>query len=618
MEKETISNPEAEAAFPDAEGPIPSDLPFGDKAPQDPRQLPTDGNETIGEAFRQITEPKAPHKFALKKAILVGLCILVLAVILGTIGFFLISSAADPYDGLILSNVTVAGVDVGGMTRRDAEEAVRSVTDPLYSAGTMVVSLPDGAVKLSPDDTGVRLDVRGAVKAAYAYGRSGSREQRQADYNASLTGSYEVSLLPYVEADEDFIIESLNTYSEEHTSIYTPSSYALEGTMPELSLDKFKESAPCQTLMLTLGTPGGTLDAEAVTQKILSAYAAGEFTVRIDVVDENSLPAPLDLTRIHAELYIPPVDSTLDLQEFEVIPGSYGYTFDLALARELLDQAEYGDTVTVPMEYVRPQVMEDDVLFQDVLGTYATPHNTNENRNNNLRLACQTIDGLILMPGDEFSFNGTLGQRTAEKGYKPAPAYSGHELTNSYGGGICQVSSTLYSSCLLADMEILSRINHGFPPTYMDKGMDATVSWGGPDFQFRNSSHFPIKIHAETTDEEVRIEILGTDDRDYYIQVEVDVTGSSDAGVEYEEHAPGGQYRDGDVIRGGSPGYYVKTYRCKYDKKTDDLISREYEASSSYLGRPKVVASVKEPAPPTEEILPIEPPASSGAVPDPA
>ena len=632
------SVPHKQSAMPAAEEPLPPVL-SGDELLREPQtasrrsaQDARSDDRDIEEAFRRMTgeessqpgsdsRPAArPARSNTVKILLVSLCALLLVILVGTIGFLLISSATDPYNGLILSNVTIADVNVGGMTRSDAEKAVSSAADPLYSAKTMVITLPEGTLELAPSDSGIRLDVRAAVKAAYAYGRTGSKEQRQEEYDASLVGNHTVSLLPYLKLDERGVRSLLNAYAEEHVSVYAPSSYALEGTMPELSLEKFNENAPCQTLMLNPGNPGGSINVDQVYDRLLQAYADRTFTLRVEEVDADTLPAPLDLPKIHSEFYIEPVDSTLDMEEYQVIPGSYGYTFDLSLAQELLEQAEYGETVKVPMEYVAPELMEDDVLYQDVLGAYVTPHGTNENRNNNLRLACEALDGLILYPGDEFSFNETLGQRTAEKGYKPAPAYSGTTLVPALGGGICQVSSTLYSSCLLADMEIVFRINHGFPPTYMDKGMDATVSWGSPDFQFRNSSNFPIKLRAETTDEEVRIQILGTDERDYYVKMETEITSITDPPIEYEVHEPGGQYKDGDVISGGTTGYYVKTYKCKYDKETDELISRDYEASSSYQTKPRIIASVKDSTPPTEEVLPVEPqvpPASSEAAPDP-
>ena len=174
-------------------------------------------------------------------------------------------------------------------------------------------------------------------------------------------------------------------------------------------------------------------------------------------------------------------------------------------------------------------------------------------------MACASLDGLILWPGEEFSYNQTLGERTKDRGYKPAPAYSGTDLVASYGGGICQGSSTLYYCTLLADLEILERVSHGYEARYIQIGCDATVSWWGPDFRFRNNTNFPIMIKAEVSDGYVRMQLLGTDEKDYYIEMESEVRGTS------QTHR------------------YVKTYKLKYDKETGELLSRDYEASSSYL-----------------------------------
>ena len=128
----------------------------------------------------------------------------------------------------------------------------------------------------------------------------------------------------------------------------------------------------------------------------------------------------------------------------------------------------------------------------------------------------------------------------------------------SYGGGICQGSTTIYCAALYADLEIVHRKNHGFTVSYVKPGLDATVNWGGPDFQFRNSTHFPIKISAEVSDGFVKVALLGTEERDYYVEMESEVGYGSDA-------------------------IYCKSYKCKYDRETGELISREMEARSNYM-----------------------------------
>ena len=389
----------------------------------------------------------------------------------------------------------------------------------------------------------------------------------------------------------------LESYAGDSGSTLTQTKYGLEGEQPELSADKFDEKAPGQTLVITMGTPGIGFDPEAVLQQVLEAYGDHKFLVTVETVEELTEPDPINLESIYKEFYIAPVNATIDPTTSEIKPGSYGYEFDLEEAKKLVDEAEFGEEIRIPMEYIEPDILDESSLFQDVLGSGQTKHNTNENRNTNLRLACQAINGVVLNPGETFSFNDTLGQRTAAKGYKPAPAYSGNETVDEIGGGICQVSSTLYYSALLADMEIVSRINHGFVPTYIDYGMDATVSWKSPDFQFRNNSPYPVKIQAEVSDGYVKVQILGTDNRDYYVKMKYKITATQEPDTDYEDYAYENElgYKDGDVIKEGVTGYTVKTYKCKYDNQTNALLSEEYEATSQYKTVNKVVARVEKP-----------------------
>jgi hypothetical protein len=210
-------------------------------------------------------------------------------------------------------------------------------------------------------------------------------------------------------------------------------------------------------------------------------------------------------------------------------------------------------------------------------------------------LACAALNGVVLDPGETLSYNETVGQRTKEKGYLPAPAYSGHTLVDSVGGGICQVSSTLYYCSLLSDMEIVSRVNHGYSVSYIDLGMDATVNWGGPDFQFKNNTNYPIKIEAHVSDGYVKMRILGTDEKDYYVKMEYEITGYIHPDTVYEEHGPDEGYHDGQILSGGVTGYYVKTYRCKYAKDSDKLISRDFETRSSYMGKDILIVRIVKP-----------------------
>lgn len=562
-------------------------------------------------------EPDAPDEESPtvsknRKIILFSLLgvVLVAVVALGIVLSTLSGGVGD--DGRILNNVVVAGVNVGGLTREQAVSAVHQATDKTYTGQDMVVILPDTTLHLTPTQTGARLDVDAAVEAAFEYGRTGSRAERDAAKAQVASGEYYIGLLPYLSLDTDYIRQQLEDYKSNFNSIYHESYCHLEGDMPELKgSEDFDINAPCQTLVLNAGTVGRHLDIDAVYTQVLDAYSLHIFEVDAADAAPETTPEPLMLEGIYAELHTDPVDAFMDPETFEVEYETYGYTFDLEKATQLLSEAEPGTDVTISMEFIAPEntyASLKAMLFRDVLGYAETAHTNNTNRNTNLKLACAAINGLVLMPGEVFDYNKTLGERTAEAGYKPAAAYSGGETVQSIGGGICQVSSTLYYAALLADMEIVTRSAHSFVSSYIPFGMDATVSWGGPDFRFSNNTDYPLRIEAEVSDGYVKVRLVGTDEKDYYVKMEYKIVSTTDYETVYEDYPTDNEkgYKDGDIVQTAYTGYTVKTYRCKYSKATDALISREDEATSRYKARNLIIARVTseetEPStePPTE------------------
>ncbi len=578
----------------------------------------------IDQAFRQVTkqtsqqptEPvSAPEEEVIspamernKKIVLITLCVLALVVLIGagiTVGV-LFGGLGD--DGLILNNVHVAGINLGGMTQDQAEAAIRAVTKDTYTNVDMVVYLPDQTLVLSPADTGANLDVAAAAQAAYEYGRTGGLSEREAAKNHVLTGEYNIALLSYLSLDTAYIRAQLDTYGASFNSTYAASSYKLEGTMPSLEPDDFDEEAPCQTLILNPGAPGRNLDIDALYNRILDAYSFNTFEVDARDSAPQEDPKPLDLDAIYEEVYVEPVNASMDMETFEVTPEIYGYGFDLENAKTLLSEAEANTEIRISLEYLIPEVLGEgleEVLFRDVLGSCETEHTNNENRNNNLRLACAAIDGMILMPGDEFSYNDALGKRTTEAGYLPAAAYSGGQTVNEVGGGICQVSSTLYYCTFFADLEITSRKAHSYVSSYIPLGMDATVSWGGPEFKFVNNTNYPIRIDAEVSDGYVKVQIVGTDDKDYYVEMDYNILSYTPFETVYEEYPEDNEkgYTDGHIIQTPYDGYIVRTFKCKYDKETKELISREEFTISDYNDRDMIVVKIisEEPTDPSTE-----------------
>lgn len=433
------------------------------------------------------------------------------------------------------AGTSVGGLDVSGQPWWRAWTEVKSLQpQPLR------VALPEEMLTIDPEEYGVHFRASGALSAARKQGG-------------------EISLRPYLKADEKAIREKLTEYAEKNDTRYRETAWHLEGTAPDLKTDCF-DAAAGQTLVVELGLPEAHLDVETVLDGILDALSQPvlrngdllEFSV-----EPEKVPETLDVKEVCRKVNLEPVDDAPDFATCGIKPGSYGQEIDEKQLKTVVSEAKYGETIRIPLTYTPPEVLGEDALYQDVLGEYETKHNTNENRNNNLRLLCQALDGHIIQPGETFSYNQVVGERTAERGYLPAPAYSGKRLTNAIGGGVCQGSTTLYNCVLLADLEVVFRACHGAKVTYVPPGLDASVNWLTTDFQFRNQYRFPVKIRAEVSDGYVKMKLLGTDEKDYYVVMETR-SGDDDLAV------------------------YARSYKCKYDKTTNELRSREIEAYSTY------------------------------------
>lgn len=432
----------------------------------------------------------------------------------------------------IPSGVSISRISVGGMTAQQAIQAVRSAVSDAHQKETMVLSVGDQTLRLSPEQTGVHLNVEGAVASAL---ESSSAE--------------DIPLL--LELDSSLLMEELQRFFISLGGIYLPSGYWLEGEAPDP-----EQGGPCQTLVLNPGSAGFVVDLQDVYDQVVNAYTRGGFRVTLEAPSQRKEPQKLDLDKVFQQVSIPAQNPRVDPQTLEVIPGKDGYGFDPKQASTLLECAQPGETIRVPMEYLSPLVSEADAWFQDTLGYCKTAYKDNENRTENLRLACSKLNGLILQPGQILSYNETLGKRTSDAGYKPAPAYSGTELVDEVGGGICQVSSTLYLSALFAELGVVERKNHGYPAEYIPMGLDATVNWGTTDLKLRNDYDLPVKILAEVSDGFVKVRIMGVERRDYYVKMEYRV----------DDHPT-----------------YAAAYRCRYDRQTDQEISRTLHSTSIYL-----------------------------------
>lgn len=540
-----------------------------------------------------------------QKKILLAACALVLVVLVTTLGL-MTTQGKDPYDEKILNNVMIADVLVGGMTKDQAASVLNASLAVKYTTQPMVVDLGEVTIRLEPSQTGAQLNIQAAVDAAYAYGRTGTQAEKDQAYQVSLSSNHIMAVLPYLELNEDAIRSAVDAIGADTVSTLTQPTYILEGDVSNFSTESFNPDNDGQTLVLTLGTPQIDFDSNVLYEKILDAYSLGTFRVEAQGPTTVQEPEVLDLDAIYQEYFLEPKAPTLDMTDFDTIPGAYGRQFDLENAKLLLAQAQPGTEVRIPMTYPAPEGDPASVLYRDTLGTWSTNLPNDENWKQNMRLACNAINGITLKPGEVFSFHAVVGQPSEGRGYLPASTCDGKVADGNIGGGVCQVSSTLYVAALLSDLEVTSRTAHSYPLTFTEWGLDASVQWDGPDMAFRNSSIYPIRLETEFSGGLLTVRIIGTDSRSYRTDMVVSVSESTPAKTIYEEfpydNVEG--YKDGDVIQAGYNGSQVKTYRHKYDKTNGELIGRDYIATSSYPSQDKIVARVAPQVVETEPTLP--------------
>ncbi len=550
----------------------------------------------LEQAYHQVAEKKKKKKGKSGITVLL-LCIITLVALLSILAGCFATTQLE--DGIIMDGVRIAGVDVGGMTKEEALSALTPVISG-YMDNAMVVSVLDQELELSPQLTEVSLNAEAAVEAAYNLGRTGTRTERKEQQLAALTTGIDTDLTAPLHINRDAIAAKLNTLGLEASPELLQSKYEVTGTQPDLTTEEAPQEN--QMLVLTLGTPKFDYDQEVLVEQIIQAYYQGKFQVIYE--GQTELPDELDLDAIYEETYIAPVDAELDTETFEASSHTYGYEFDLEEAKAALSEAGYGDVLEIPFVPIPPQQTKEGLeamLFRDTLASHSAYYSSGANRATNLRLACEALDGTILMPGDTFSYNNTLGERTSEKGYKPAASYVAGKTEDTLGGGICQPSSVLYYCVLLADLEVRERYCHQYFCTYMDPGMDATIFWNGPDFKFLNNTDYPVRIDAEADGGTVSIALIGTDTKDYYVDMEYEYLATYGWDTKYveftQDNNPKG-YKDGETITSPYTGYKYNTYKVKYSKADDSLIERTFEATSTYDSRDKVVA--KDVTKPTE------------------
>ena len=500
-------------------------------------------------------------------------------------------------------HTTINGVEVGGLTVAEAQSRLEAEIPQrvckIYLSGQDGVSTegrePDAVITFA--ELGL-------------FPESGYEGMAKAPFILQQGKGYLSTALTYLEA-------LLGKDTGYNSSLYWDSQQldrAISELSSELNIDPLDMTYQLADhfLQITTARDGRFVadnELRRTIQNVVQNSSEAEAVVElpVEIRPAETLTARQLHDRLHGEMKNASYDSATD----SIVSEQLGADFDIAAVQKAMDEAAPGETLTVKADIQQPEVTAADlkaVLFRDVLGEAKTHVSGSAGRIGNVKLSAQIINGLVLNSGETFSYNGSVGKRTADRGFKPAPAYVKGETVDEIGGGICQTSSTLYLACLLGNLEITERYAHRYVPAYISWGMDATVSWGGPDYKFTNNTLYPVKIVTKYEKGYLTVQILGTNVDGTYVKMSNEVLSKTPWETIYQEDptmAPGSP----DVVK-VTPytGYKVNSYQTIYDKD-GKVIDSHFEASSNYKVRNKVIlqAPAAQPGSGTAEIPAVTP-----------
>jgi len=457
----------------------------------------------------QTEEPKQTHTTALQVILIIASIILAIFLV-----FFLTFTIVNTKSNKIISNIFIQNYDISNLTQ---EDAVKKMNNIITSQIPEEITLKhnDYETSISTKELNIQFDTTTAVNDAYKVGRTGNLLQNDLTILETKLQRKQFSLK--LSLDTDTLKKQLQDISGKLPDKVKESSYYIEGS----------------NLILTKGETGVVVDVDKTASEIIEQIQ--NLNVKnnsIEISTEEKSPSALDIDSIHSELYSEAKDAYFTQNPYAIFPSENGVDFAISIdeAKAMLqeDKEEYA----IPLKVLYPSVttnMLGSEAFPNLLSQYSTSYSTrDQKRTTNLRLAANKINGTVLMPGETFSYNKVVGERTIAAGYQEAPIYVSGKVVDGLGGGICQITTTLYNAVVYANLDIVERSNHQFVPSYAPASRDATVVYGSIDFKFKNNRDYPIKIICSVQNGIANFQIYGLKtDNDYEVTISNRVTGTT-------------------------------------------------------------------------------------------
>lgn len=494
----------------------------------------------------------------------------VISLILLVLVFSTIFALFNMSNTKIISRIKINGIDISKLSKEEATQKLsENANQKLENDILLKTDDFEYGIKLSQIETNYNIEK--AVEEAYNLGRSGNIFLNNYEIAKTMIFGKDINL-EYI-YNEELLNKILDDVSSKVPNAVVEANYCIED-------DK---------LIITKGKAGNSINKEEVKSKIIEKILISNNDLELGIQLIQKEPDAIDIDNIYSQVYTEPKDAYYTKNPFQIFPHVNGVNFDIEAARKLLteDKEEY----EIPLTITIPKITTNKIgteAFPDLLSSFSTRYDaSNYPRTTNLKLAMNKLNGVVVASGETFSYNKTLGKRTAEAGYREAGGYAGGRVVQTLAGGICQISSTLYDAVVYANLDIIERHNHMFLAGYVGAGKDATVVYGSLDFKFKNTRKYPIMIKTSIGNGVAKIDIYGIKEEvEYDVDIVSSVLSYTPFKVIYEEDSSlaEGQQR---VVQNGMNGCKSITY--KVVKLNGAEVSRKVLSSDTYDPMNKII-----------------------------
>lgn len=461
--------------------------------------------------FTQIQNESISKSYSWIKAILIFITIF-LCMLIAIFTTFSIYNFK--HNLTITQGVYIYGINVSNLTKSEAKEKVSTCFSETLS-NDITLMHNDYTTYINTSEINLNFDIDSAVNYAFSLGKTQNIFQDNYQiFNAMLNG---VDIMPKAQFDKDALNNILNKLSAELPDAVVESGYYIDNN----------------NLIITKGTNGYIINVDETSKEIEQKLLDLSYLKQtIEITTQAASPKEIDIDSIYNEIHKDAQNAYYTTDPFVVYPSSTGIDFKIPIdeAKQLLETSD--SELTIPLKTLYPSITTNMIgqeAFPDLLGTFSTKYAaSNGNRTTNLKLAANKINGTVLLTDEVFSYNTVVGQRTIAAGYREAAVYQNGEVVQGLGGGICQISTTLYNAVLYANLKIVELHNHQFVPSYVTAGRDATVVYGVKDFQFKNNRKYPIKITCSVSGGIATFNIWGhREENEYDISVYANVNSKT-------------------------------------------------------------------------------------------